>query len=153
MRLFLVRNSALSSYGKVSPISPRLPVIVDSKEKHKLSLSSDDDKSPSIQISPISLTYAQLHHAQLSPQTKKKSRSHTSLLPALDNNKRNSLSIHRANAPQDSSTNNPDKYVRLPISQLRRLHVSSKYIKEAKKLYFNPVTKVFVPRHAVVEMI
>ena len=145
---FLVRTSSPSSHGKISPISPRLPPITDSNKKKKLSFSSDDDTLQLTQISPLSLTFAQLHHAQLSPRSKKKSQSHTSLLPSL-NNKRNSLSIHHPNV----STNNQEKYVRLPSSQLRRLHVSSKYIEEAKKLYFNPVSKIFVPRHSVTEIL
>lgn len=105
-------------------------------------------------MSPLSLTYAQLYHGDLSPRSKKKSQSQTSLLPSLNNtNKRNSFSNRRSDVNQIPPTNNPDKYIRLPIAQLRRLHVSSKYIKEAKKLYFNAATKVFVPRHAIVEMI
>ena len=88
-------------------------------------------------MSPLSLTYAQLYHGDLSSRYKKKSQSQTSLLPPLNNNnKRNSFSNRRSNVNQAPPTNNPDKYIRLPIAQLRRLHVSSKYIKRSQEIIF-----------------
>lgn len=149
--LLSVSNPSVVSREKLSPSSPRLPSIHDPHKKTKLAISIEDDH-PTHQMSPLSLTYAQLYHGDLSPRSKKKSQSQTSLLPPINNsNKRNSLSNRRNNTKE--APPNPDKYIRLPIAQLRRLQVSSKYIKEAKKLYFNAATKVFVPRHAIVEMV
>jgi len=50
------------------------------------------------------------------------------------------------------SPRNEEKYIRLPSSQLRRLHVSNKYMREAKKMYFNAVSRVFVPRRSFIEI-
>jgi hypothetical protein len=54
-----------------------------------------------------------------------------------------------SSSSQSTSSSTIDKYVRLQTAQLRRLHVSEKYMNEAKTLYFNPASKVFVPRHAI----
>jgi hypothetical protein len=96
------------------------------------------------QSSPLLLTYFQLHRAQISKQKKKKTQTQYSFLPLL-NEKSNNTSIDNHQLISN------DEYIRLQTSQLKRLHVSDKYIKEAKKLYFNAASKVFVPRRSIVE--
>jgi hypothetical protein len=161
--LYLARNSAASpsvlSMEKLSPCSPRLPNINNTDKKKELPISPDENTNGN--INPLSITYSQLHQAQHPSPTKKKSETRFSIYPLL-NNKRNNLSginndILLSSKSTSSSTTNQrrltnDKYIRLPISQLRRLHVSNKYIKEAKTLYFNATSKVFVPRHSIVQI-
>jgi hypothetical protein len=101
--------------------------LSDINKKRKLSQSTDQER-----ISPLSLTYSQLHHAQTNRRTRKR----------VLNDTRNNVS--------GSSSLSTDEYVRLQTTQLRRLHVSEKYMKEAKKLYFNAASKSFVPRLSIV---
>lgn len=138
---YLVRNPSKSiSPLSISPSSPRLPNINKMKKKTILSNSTNE-----VRQSPLSLTYFQLHHAQM----KTKSQASYSLSP-LSNNKQNRMSIVAESPSQEQLTH--DEYIRLHTSQLKRLHVSDKYMKEAKKLYFNPASKVFVPRRSIVEI-
>ncbi len=153
--LYLARNSAANglplSIEKYSPRSPRLPNINGVNKKKELFISTKENNNG--HINPLSLSYSQLHHAQYPSQTKKMSQAQYSIYPLI-NDKRNNLSvvnngISLSSKNQQQLTN--DKYIRLEISELRRLHVSKKYLKEAKTLYFNAASKVFVPRHAIVQ--
>ena len=137
--LFLVRNGAKSiSPSPSSPSSPRLPEL----KKGKKNMSNSMSDISNAQSSPLLLTYFQLHHAQISSQTKKKkTRTQYSFLPLLN---------EKSNDNHQLIFN--DEYIRLQTSQLKRLHVSDKYIKEAKKLYFNAASRVFVPQRSIVEI-
>jgi len=159
--LYLARNSAPNgvplSTEKCSPRSPRLPNINEVNKKKELFISTEENNNG--HINPLSLSYSQLHHAQYPSQTKKMSQAQYSIYPLI-NDKRNNLPVVNSGIPLSSksisSSKNQqqltnDKYIRLEISELRRLHVSTKYLKEAKTLYFNAASKVFVPRHAIVQ--
>jgi len=159
--LYLAQDSAVSglsvSIEKCSPRSPRLPNVNEVNKKKQLFISTEENNNG--HTNPLSLSYSQLHHAQHPSQTKKMSRAQYSIYPLI-NGKRSNLSVVKddisLSSESTSSSKNQqqlpnDKYIRLPTSQLRRLHVSTKYLKEAKTLYFNAASKVFVPRQAIVE--
>lgn len=150
---------ARNSVEKLSPPSPRLPNINNSNKIKELS-SSSTDESDSGHINPLSLSYSQLYQKQKSSQTKRNSQTRYSIDP-LTRDKRSSVSLvntdistssDSTSSSSDHQQSSNDKYIRLHTSQLRRLHVSNKYIKEAKKLYFNAALRVFVPRHSIIQI-
>jgi hypothetical protein len=149
---------ARNSVEKLSPPSPRLPNINNSNKTKELSSSSDE--SDSGHINPLSLSYSQLYQHKKSSQTKKNSQTRHSIDP-LTRDKRSSVSLVNTDISTSSDStlsssyhqqSSNDKYIRLHTSQLRRLHVSNKYMKEAKKLYFNATLRVFVPRHSIIQI-
>jgi hypothetical protein len=146
-------RASLASIEKSSLHSPRLPIINNIPKKTQSSASPDENNHG--QVSPLLLHYSELHRPQIPSKTTNKSRTQLSIYSLLSN-KRNHISAANKNVSlsSHSTSSSPinDKYFRLPLSQLRRLQVSNKYIKEAKTLYFNPVSKVFVPRHSIVQL-
>jgi hypothetical protein len=128
-------------------------------------VSTEQEKS-SIPNTPLLLTYAQLHQLPPPSRVRRPTYAHACIDPIL-NDKRNSISVVNSKVfftsrPSDSSTTTisllptkdnyeivNDNFVRLKTPQLRRLSVSEKYINEAKKLYFNPDCRIFVPRVAI----
>jgi len=161
--LYTVQNSRTSrikfSKKKVSPCSPDLPPLNDANMKKQKSISTNENNDQ--RISPLFLTYSQLFRTQHPSQMKKASETRSSMFPLL-NNKRNhipnvnrniSLSLEPSSLSTDQQQLTTNQYIRLRPTQLRRLHMTEKNTQEAKKLYFNAASKVFVPYSAITPVV
>ncbi|UJR22542.1 hypothetical protein I4U23_025591 [Adineta vaga] len=128
--------------------SPRLPMLNNFQKKTEPFISTNTNR----QICPLVLNYSQLYRAQ-HPLTKKKS-SEIQTPPFSLLIKRPSQILDASSSPDSSDSLNSinEQYIRLRTAQIRRLHVSEKNIKEAKKLYFNAACKVFVPLSSIMEV-
>jgi hypothetical protein len=161
--LYTVQNSRTSrikfSKKEVSPCSPDLPPLNDVNMKKQKSISTNENNDQ--RISPLFLTYSQLFRTQHPSQMKKASETRSSMFPLL-NNKRNhipnvnrniSLSLEPSSLSTDHQQLTTNQYIRLRPTQLRRLHMTEKNTQEAKKLYFNAASKVFVPYSAITPVV
>lgn len=104
---------------------------------------------------PVVMTYSQLHRPDQQQDKRRPSQYHVSAEKSSNVSVATSK-ISLSSNPSLASTMLPSviEELRLPINhpvrlqtaQLRRLHISEKYINEAKELYFDATARVFLPR-------
>ncbi|CAF3642575.1 unnamed protein product [Rotaria sordida] len=104
---------------------------------------------------PLVLSYAQLHRPEQQRDKHQLSQHHTSV-DQLTGVSIATSKLSSSSNPSLTSTVLPslieelhlptNHLVRLHTPQLRRLNISDKYINEAKELYFDATSKVFLPR-------
>ncbi|CAF3652564.1 unnamed protein product [Adineta steineri] len=154
-----VHNSIINrlpcSTTNLSSSSTHLPIINNMNKKNELSISTNSNNNNK-QKCPLLLTYSQLYRAQPLSQMKKTPQAKFSIYSLLNNKHINKTTVNENSLSSSSSSDQQqlttDRYIRLRTPQLRRLNVSDKYMKEAKKLYFNVNCKVFVPYSSIVEV-
>ncbi|CAF0837212.1 unnamed protein product [Adineta ricciae] len=135
------------SPSSIKTSSTPLPLLNNPSKKTESFISANTNR----QMCPLTLTYSQLYRSQHPAPKKKISETQVSIYSIL--NRKSSQTLHAASLSEstDVQQSSLEQYKRLRTPQLRRLHVSEKNIKEAKKLYFNPACRVFVPLSSIVE--
>lgn len=109
----------------------------------------------SIPVRPLLLNYSQLHRSN-QQLVKHRASQHRLSIDKLSSISTNTSKCSFTSSPSMTSTPLPslneevhlptNNLVRLRTPQLRLLNISDKYINEAKELYFDATSRVFVPR-------